>query len=85
MAGDELAEEVTGSFKEVAANVATERVALAYPFGLVEHFDANVIAATERAGFCYGLTAMPGANDEHTGIFELRRVTFRDLKKVRVQ
>ncbi len=79
-----LSREVRGSYDDLSSHVNAETFGLAYPFGLAEHYNEAVIDASKGAGFSYALTAIPGVNDEHTSPFELRRATFRELKKLRL-
>jgi peptidoglycan/xylan/chitin deacetylase (PgdA/CDA1 family) len=80
---DDLECEVAGSYGDLSAHVESAGPALAYPFGQAEHYNGEVVAAARKAGFAYALTAITGVNDEQTDVFELRRTTFRDLKKLR--
>ncbi len=80
---DDLECEVAGSYDDLRERLSGDGFALAYPFGQEKHYNDEVIAATRKAGFSCALTAIPGVNDEGSDPFELRRVTFRDLKKLR--
>ncbi len=79
----ELQCEVAGSYDDLRGRVGPDGLSLAYPFGQAEHYNSEVVVAARAAGFAYALTAITGVNDEQTDLFELRRTTFRDLKKLR--
>jgi peptidoglycan/xylan/chitin deacetylase (PgdA/CDA1 family) len=79
---DELGCELAGSREELVA-LGVERPGLAYPFGLEGHYDARVVDAARAAGYEYALTALPGVNGAATPLLELRRGTYRELKKLR--
>jgi len=75
--------EVAGSYDDLRRHCGEDGFAIAYPFGLQEHYNEDVTDACKKAKFSYGLTAITGVNDEHASPFELRRATFRELKKLR--
>ena len=75
--------EVAGSYNDLRERIGEGGLTLADPFGQAEHYNEDVVAAARQAGYAGALTAITGVNDEATDPFELRRVTFRDLKKLR--
>jgi peptidoglycan/xylan/chitin deacetylase (PgdA/CDA1 family) len=75
--------EIRGSHEDLASHVDADGIGIAYPFGQQEHYSPNVVAAAREAGYAYALTATTGINHEQTPLFELRRSTFRELKKLR--
>ena len=45
-----------------------------YPNGNVEDFDYRTKTLLKELGYSSGLTAVPGMNDEHSDVFELKRL-----------
>jgi peptidoglycan/xylan/chitin deacetylase (PgdA/CDA1 family) len=83
LGADELACELSGSYGDLRARGGVPQLGLAYPFGQAAHYNSDVIAAARDAGYAYAVTAISGVNDGGTDAFELRRTTFRELKKLR--
>jgi peptidoglycan/xylan/chitin deacetylase (PgdA/CDA1 family) len=83
LGAQDLAWELAGSRDDLHSHGADGALALAYPLGQAQHYSGEVIAATRSAGYAYAVSARPGINDTTTGPFELRRSTFRDVKKLR--
>ncbi len=80
--GDQLEQEVCGSYADVREQTGQREIAFAYPFGRPEHMSEAAMAAVRRAGYTCGLTMIKGANGAQADLFQLHRVGFRDLRKV---
>jgi peptidoglycan/xylan/chitin deacetylase (PgdA/CDA1 family) len=83
LAPADVEQEIVGSYDDLRERFGDGELSLAYPFGQAQDYNNDVVAAARKAGYGYALTAISGLNDEATDPFELRRVTFRDLKKLR--
>jgi peptidoglycan/xylan/chitin deacetylase (PgdA/CDA1 family) len=71
----ELADEIGGSMREVAARAARLSSTFAYPNGTAADFDARAAAAVAAAGGTAAVTTIEGLNGPDTDPFALRRVT----------
>jgi peptidoglycan/xylan/chitin deacetylase (PgdA/CDA1 family) len=77
----DLREEICGSRRDLGDS-ATIAPPFAYPIGKPEHYSQAAVQLVRAAGFSCGLTTIKGVNDEQVDPFQLRRVTYRDLKRV---
>ena len=68
---DQLAEQLAGSRRALAALLGHEVPYLAYPFG---HLDARVEAATRAAGYRAAFSTQPGFNRRDVNRFRIRRI-----------
>ena len=80
-----LLEEIGGSFEELATRLGHRELPFAYPYGKPLHMSPAAVAAVQGAGYTCGVTTIKGTNGADTDLFELRRVTYKYLKKSAVR
>jgi hypothetical protein len=66
--------EIEESKKIIEHELRNKVWVISYPFGLVRDFNQIAKHLAVQAGYTCGCSAMNGANDSNTDIFELRRI-----------
>ena len=76
-----LESEILGSYQDLTRRLNLESIPFAYPYGKHQHISEAAMLLAERVGYSCGLTTIKALNTSATGLFELRRIRFKDLTK----
>jgi peptidoglycan/xylan/chitin deacetylase (PgdA/CDA1 family) len=77
----QLESEIGGSYKDLRERLGLSEMPFAYPFGKPQHISEVAMTMVQRTGYTCGLTTIKGINTPMTDVFQLRRITFKDLKR----
>jgi peptidoglycan/xylan/chitin deacetylase (PgdA/CDA1 family) len=74
MDGVDIKNEIEESKKLIEKELKKNVWAISYPFGLIRDFNKEAKQIAMQAGYTCGCSAMNGANDANSDLFELRRI-----------